>query len=534
MPNVLRKYKCSLIFAVILLFVLTFFLQKHIHWLFAIANVAFIFSVYILISNIKNKATSNVLMAIASFMLAGGVSFAILFKIPLRVGNLASILETNPAEAASMPTHVYIVSTLCYIVIIFLSFAAKRELKGLLSSKIAGIMTIAIILIINIFAFAIPAYRTPFFFNAIKNEFREEPFHTIYVYSGYRLPLLYGDAFAYIVYGYEKYEVLRLKNSERKIPEGLTYSENNPSSPKIYLVIGESAYRKNMSLYGYEVKNTPFVDSLAQNDSASIAFFDATSVANLTRNAIRFSMSFATVKKHNEFWFYKNPIDLANDLGYHTAWLSNQEKAGLHDNYPSYIAQTSQETYFTPGMDKEDIDLIKVLDKFHRKDQNQLITFHLVGSHFPYEVRYDSIDDAYFRNMPDATEYDKTIHHTDRFLRRLYDYTREKDTSSIIVYYSDHGTSPQRGLHGLQNASAADFEIPMVFIKHNLDQLNIDSIASNYVHEGYIGNSNIPYILSEVLGFSVDSTTHEKARIEGEYLVLPDGHTARFRELINK
>lgn len=531
MRDILSKYKYSLIFTVILFFVLTFFLHKHIHWAFAITNIVFIFLVYILISNIKNKIASNLLMAVASFLLAGGVAFATLFEIPLRVGNLASIIETNPAEASTMPTHVYLVSIASYVIVMLLSFAVKRELKDLLSTKIAAALLIAIILTINAVAFIIPAYRTPFFFTAIKNEFREEPFHTIYVYSGYRLPLLYGDIFAFAIYGYEKYEVLKLKNSDRKVPEGLTFSDENPSSPKIYLVIGESAYRKNMSLYGYEIKTTPFLDSLALNDSASISYFDAISVANLTRNAIRFSMSFATVKNHNDFWFYRNPIDLANDLGYHTVWLSNQEKAGLHDNYPSYIAQTSQETYFTPTMEKEDMDLIKVLDKYHKTNQKQLITFHLVGSHFPYNIRYDSIDEAHFKDMGEVSEYDKTLHHTDRFLKTLYEYTCAKDSSSIIVYYSDHGTSPERGLHGLQNASSADFEIPMVFIKHNLDNLNIDSIASNYVYLENIGNSNIPYILSEIMGYSVDSKTHEKARIEGEYFVLPDGQTARFREL---
>lgn len=531
MLSILSKYKYSLIFTVLLFVILTFFLDKHIHWAFAVINIVFIFLIYMLISNIKNNVISNVIMAIISFILSGGIAFALLFQIPLRVGNLASIIETNPAEASTMPAQVYLVSIAAYIITIFLSFCVKYELKNLISSRIAAVLLLGVVIIINALAFIIPAYRMPFFFNAIKNEFREEPFHTVYVYSGYRMPLLYGDLFAFAVYGYEKYEVLKLKNSDRKIPEGLTFYAENPASPKIYLVIGESAYRKNMSLYGYEIETTPFLDSLARNDSTSIGYFDGISVANLTRNAIRFSMSFATVKQHNDFWFYKNPIELANDLDYYSVWLSNQEKAGLHDNYPSYIAQTSQKTYFTPSMDKEDFDLIELLPKFHKKDQKQLITLHLVGSHFPYNIRYDSIDEAHFKDMGEVSGYNKTLHHTDRVLKALYDYSRANDSSSIIVYYSDHGTSPERGLHGLQNASSADFEIPMVFIKHNLDKLNIDSIASNYVYRGHIGNSNIPYILSEIMGYSVDAATHEKARIDGEYFVLPDGQTARFREL---
>lgn len=355
------------------------------------------------------------------------------------------------------------------------------------------------------------------------------PLQTIYTFSSMRLPLLYGDILGLAVYLYEKIEFERFENTEKQMPLGISLSSSKKAIPTIYLIVGESAYRKRMSLYGYNVKTTPFLDSLARFDSASIYFYDAISVANITRDAVRFSLSFASPSDKDAFWEKKNIIELANNAGYQTAWLSNQDRAGLYDNYPSYIARSSKRSYFETKIYKDDLDLLSHLDSFHEKDKKQLITFHLMGSHFPFNYRFDEVDEASFFDSNAVSDYDKSIHHTDRLLKALYNYTINMDASSVIVYFSDHGASPERGVHGLKHANISEYEIPLVVLKHNVD-LDIDSIVSRYMSRDIdaINNVNISYILAELLGYSVDENVAIEARQEGLNVVLVDGQTCSF------
>lgn len=358
------------------------------------------------------------------------------------------------------------------------------------------------------------------------------PLQTIYTYSSMRSPLLYGDILGLAVYLYERNEFERFKNLEKTVPTGLKFSNTQESIPTIYLVIGESAYRKRMSLYGYVEKTTPFLDSLVQTNSRNIHFYDGIAIANITRDAVRYALSFATPFSKDTFWSEKNSIDLANEAGYSTNWISNQEKAGLYDNYPSYIARSSRNVFFESKIHKEDLDLITHLSTFHGKEKKQFIALHLMGSHFPFNQRFDEVDECIPGVVNTISGYDKSIHHTDRVLRELYNYTINKDESSIIVYFSDHGASPERGIHGLQYASVSEYEIPLVILTNNV-VLDVDKIVSRYASEstGLVNNVNLSYILSEIMGYEVSEQQVEKVKNEGDFVLLIDGQICNFSAL---
>lgn len=393
-----------------------------------------------------------------------------------------------------------------------------------------------IVLLINGLALLIPVAQQNHFIAYYRKELREVPLQTIYAYSSLRSPLLYGDIFGLAVYLVEKNEFRRFKSLEKKVPEGVTYEKMEKSIPKIYLVIGESAYRKKMSLYDYEIKTTPFLDSIANADSAEIKFYEGISIANITRDAVRYSLSFATPFNKDAFWTEKNIVELARNAGYYTTWLSNQGQAGLYDNYPSYIAKSSDEVYFENKWKKEDLDLLPLLQTYHRKGERQFVALHLMGSHFPFSDRYDDIDDSYFeqrypeyescdsifKHSDSVFDYDKSIHHTDRFLRELHNYTIFNDQSSIIVYFSDHGANPHRDVHGLLGFTESEFEIPFVVLLNNVE-VDVNAIVGKYLSNGRINNVNMAYILSELMGYSVDKRIIEKAREDGENVMLVNG-----------
>lgn len=504
-------------------------------------NIAFIFSLLLLIVKIKNKILSGLLTFFISLILSVSISFALLFSSPLAVGNIASFFETNFSEVVSLPLSFYSTFLGCLLLTTILLFRVKKELADLFRLKCVGCLFVAIFFIINVFAILVPVSRQTQFIDYYRKELREVPLQTIYAYSSVRSPLLYGDIFGLAVYLVEKFEFRRFKNLEKKLGEGVILEKGKKSIPKIYLVIGESAYRKRMSLYDYEIKTTPFLDSIAKADSSSINFYDGISSANITRDAVRFSLSFATPFNKDAFWTEKNVVEMAREASYHTVWISNQGRAGLYDNYPSYIAKSSEAVYFENKLRKEDLDLLSLIPTYDGKGDKELIVLHLMGSHFPFSERYDEVDNTYFKlhyseyvssdtifkYFDSVFDYDKSIHHTDRFLQGLYDYTISHNESSIIVYFSDHGGNPHRDVHGTLEFNESEFEIPFVVLKNNVE-IDIDSIIQQYLSGGKINNVNLSYILSELMGYSVDDKAITKAQEDGENVMLVNGFIVPF------
>lgn len=513
-----KHYRWSVALATLLFGVFVIFLHQHIHVFFALLNILFIFSVVGLLAKIKNKILSTFLTFAVSFILSVSISFAILFSSPLALGNIASFFETNISETISLPLSYLSTFLGCLLLTTILLFKAKYELKDRFKGQVFAYLLIIVILLINAAAILIPVRQDSHFISYYQKELREVPLQTIYAYSSMRSPLLYGDILGLAVYSVERLEFRRFKNFEKKLPEGVIFEKGEKAIPKIYLVVGESAYRKRMSLYGYNIKTTPFLDSIAKADSSALNFYNGISIANITRDAVRFSLSFATPFDKDAFWKEKNAIELAKDAGYYTSWISNQGQSGLYDNYPSYIAKSSDEVYFETKLKKDDLDLLRLLETYDRKGGKQLMTFHLMGSHFPFDERFDNGD----RVSNIISSYDKSIHHTDRFLKALYEYSLLNDEQSIIIYFSDHGADPHRDVHGLIGYVESEFEIPFVILNNGVD-MDIHSIVSQYDSKGYINNVNLIYILSQLMGYSVDDITREKARKDGENVMLVNG-----------
>lgn len=518
-------YRWSFVLCFYLLSVFLFFLPDHINLFFAILNICFIFSILILIGKIKFRGLRFFIFGFVMMLLSINVTFSIAFSTPLSLGNLSSILEANLTEILSFDTQIYVLGIFCLLITTILSLKSISELKSKFSAMKVVVSLLALVIFTNLFAVLIPVCRNSDFFKSYRKELQEMPVQTIYAFSSLRLPLLYGDILGLVVYSIEKIEFERFKNIEKENPQGANFNKDKKTVSKIYLVIGESAWREKMSLYGYSIPTTPFLDSLAQNDPQAISFFKAISIANMTRDAVRFSLSFATPLQRDFFWSRYNVVEMAKNAGYITSWISNQEPAGLYDNYPSYIARSSDEVLFEKSLHKDDLHLLDHLKNKESISGKQFNVVHLIGSHFPYSDKYDATDESDLSINDSVTDYEKSLHHTDRFLRDLYDYTVHTDSSSLILYYSDHGASPERGIHGLKGFHSSEYEIPLVVLKNNVD-LEIEDAISKYVsmnEEQYINSSNLIYILSEWMGYDFSSGIIATAVNQSSYIMLVDG-----------
>jgi len=235
---------------------------------------------------------------------------------------------------------------------------------------------------------------------------------------------------------------------------------------KVVLVIGESANKHHMSLYGYKYPTTRFLSSLVKKDFAEA--FDVISPANQTRLSIPVMLSYASVKDFNKYMKSKSLVSLFREVGYKSYWLSNQFKVGEYDTYISSLANEAdfhkiKNLHFIleQAKVKPDEVLLEDVDKCYKKSQREFFVLHLMGSHAMYDKRYPK-DKAYFKPPKDLIQaYDNTIYYTDIFLKELFD--RFKDDKVLFIYVSDHSEVPgtQTG-HGFVPSYKDEYEIPFV------------------------------------------------------------------------
>ena len=117
-----------------------------------------------------------------------------------------------------------------------------------------------------------------------------------------------------------------------------------------------------MNCYGYKESNTPFQTELKKNNN-SIFFNNAFS--NHTHTVPVLSYALTTKNQYNNKDLAVRDIvslvDVARySLGYHTVWLSNQNKIGVWENPLSAIAESSDEKIWS-----SEFSLLNYSDKMY-------------------------------------------------------------------------------------------------------------------------------------------------------------------------
>jgi len=108
-------------------------------------------------------------------------------------------------------------------------------------------------------------------------------------------------------------------------------------------------------------------------------------------------------------------------------------------------ADTAKWTRQELGKHQYDEALIDFLDELDPKENN-LVIFHLMGSHFNYENRFTEAS----RQWGSANEhnniinYKNSLFYTDQVLRRAFEFGRQRLNLQAMVYFSDHAEVPDR------------------------------------------------------------------------------------------
>lgn len=531
----LQKYKYSIIL-VSVLFILAFLFRasikevdiKSVFWAFI--NTILLTSTLILFSKTILRIPFIILF---SLLVTFEVSLFYVYHNPLNYGVVASIFATNSDEARDMIKIALPASIITFSISLFLLFKSSFELRQPdRKALIISFITFVFIL------FVVPTLPESKNKNEEKdgletlNKKNKLLITDLYQKTAIKYPLIIGDILVCGAFWEQNKMFNKDITKNKTLPEGVILQTDSSNIDKFILVIGESSTSQNYSLYGYPLKTTPFLDSLSINNDLFNSYPNVISPAPYTIEALKISLSFASTLDLSPFFNHKNIINLAEDAGYTTTWLSNHKKYDSYNSYISTIAMNANKSYFQES-GSDDFGLLRPLKDELKKKEKQFIVVHLYGSHIEYEKRYDKIDEEALSDHGEYTHYNRSIHHTDRVLSSIYNEIKKKEENIIIFYFSDHGEVINKG-HAFLNKYKIQYQIPLIVIQ-NKKTIDINNIIQKYYNQtsGRLNTSSSSYIISEILGYNVADSLVNKSKADGEYVYQPDGKSIKYDQVID-
>jgi len=225
----------------------------------------------------------------------------------------------------------------------------------------------------------------------------------------------------------------------------------------VVFVIGESARRDHMGIYGYSRDNTP--NLAKEKNLAALQGYSCDTATKLSlrcmfvREGGTTDTPQRTLKERNVFSVLKNE-GFTSDLYsmQSEAWFYNQTRAEDYSLREDIAAEKRN-----VGKPIDDMLLVdEVKDSIaNHPDGKHLIILHTKGSHYLYSERYPR---SFARYQPEcmgiddscSTEeminaYDNSLLYTDYFLEQVFNQLRNRN--AIVFYASDHGESISRNMH---------------------------------------------------------------------------------------
>lgn len=530
-----KKYIFIILSFVFFYVALSFKRDLNLFSLLVFLNVLSIFVILNILSKLKYSFILFLALVIACTV---DTFFAFYYKDYILFGILASILETNLNEAVGVSMTMFPIWMSVFAACFVLLFFAKKELKEVDFSIKKSLMSLGIYVVILVSYLFYSGYTSSnhiVYVNFVANSLGE-----LTILSKRFSPLIYYTAFDLGSYYKEMNGYKQYKTTERSLPQGVTYDKEKQHLEKVYVIIGESSSSKYFSLFGFPKDTSPFLDSLKQASPENMIYYQGIAPAPLTREAIRLTLSFTTPLHLDYFNKYKSLVEIANDAGYESLWLSNQNRGGSHDTYIVMMANEANHCRFGIDID-EDFTLIEEMKPLQVEGKKQIFFLHTLGSHTPYPDGADRIDIEKFPGEGIDIQYIRTIHHVDRFIHKIYDIVQNDTVPATLFYYSDHGELIGRG-HGFINdvtpeQNLIQFGVPIIAIGNEAakDILKAETFKRYYDAETKaINTHNMVNIIAETIGYNLDNNFVEQSVNDGHYIYHVDAKCYYYKELVEQ
>lgn len=248
----------------------------------------------------------------------------------------------------------------------------------------------------------------------------------------------------------------------------VAFLDGEPAMPRTYVfIVGESANRNHLSLYGYKRNTTPKLEAMRDE---LVVFDDVISPDTHTIPSLRKVLLFSELQKGDTILTSPSVLTLLNSAGFTTYWISNQAVNVEGATGVRLFAEDAKQVSFLNMARDEgrsvsyDSVLLPELEKIlDNSVERKAIFIHLMGSHLTYALRYppefgvfSSTDDIPTKPWRTESEkqyvntYDNSIRYTDHIVSSVINAVKRKGGDAFVVYFSDHGqevydTRPVRG-----------------------------------------------------------------------------------------
>ncbi|EGK3631049.1 phosphoethanolamine transferase [Escherichia coli] len=432
-------------------------------------------------------------------------------------GFAISVLQSDPDEVVKMlGMYIPYLCAFAFLSLLFLAVIIKYDVS-LPTKKVTGILLL-IVISVSLFSACQFAYKDA------KNKKAFSPYILASRFATYT-PFFNLNYFALAAKEHQ-----RLLSIANTVPY-FQLSVRDTGIDTYVLIVGESVRVDNMSLYGYTRSTTPQVE--AQRKQIKL-FNQAISGAPYTALSVPLSLTADSVLSHDIHNYPDNIINMANQAGFQTFWLSSQSAFRQNGTAVTSIAMRAMETVYVRGFDEL---LLPHLSQALQQNtqQKKLIVLHLNGSHEPACSAYPQ-SSAVFQPQDDQDAcYDNSIHYTDSLLGQVFELL--KDRRASVMYFADHGlerdpTKKNVYFHGGREASQQAYHVPMFIwyspvLGDGVDRTTENNIFStaynNYLINAWMGvtKPEQPQTLEEVIAhYKGDSRVVDANHDVFDYVML--------------
>ncbi|MEX1390794.1 phosphoethanolamine transferase [Escherichia coli] len=432
-------------------------------------------------------------------------------------GFAISVLQSDPDEVVKMlGMYIPYLCAFAFLSLLFLAVIIKYDVS-LSTKKVTGILLL-IVISGSLFSACQFAYKDA------KNKKAFSPYILASRFATYT-PFFNLNYFALAAKEHQ-----RLLSIANTVPY-FQLSVRDTGIDTYVLIVGESVRVDNMSLYGYTRSTTPQVE--AQRKQIKL-FNQAISGAPYTALSVPLSLTADSVLSHDIHNYPDNIINMANQAGFQTFWLSSQSAFRQNGTAVTSIAMRAMETVYVRGFDE--LLLPHLSQALQQKtQQKKLIVLHLNGSHEPACSAYPQ-SSAVFQPQDDQDAcYDNSIHYTDSLLGQIFELL--KDRRASVMYFADHGlerdpTKKNVYFHGGREASQQAYHVPMFIwyspvLGDGVDRTTENDIFStaynNYLINAWMGvtKPEQPKTLEEVIAhYKGDSRVVDANHDVFDYVML--------------
>lgn len=298
----------------------------------------------------------------------------------------------------------------------------------------------------------------------------------------------------------------------------ITFRFERPDQEVHVLIIGESADRDHMSLYGFGLATTPQLDAMRDE---LYPFRDVISpFVNTIPNmqALLTFQNYETPSRPMETGFLISYLQKAD---YHTVWISNQTPLGIYETLTTIMAQSCDATYFvnrTQGFNQASYDdlIFEPLETVLAEDiDRQYIIIHLMGLHSPFRLRYPEAYAVFDEPYPKKTErqrglinrYHNAMLYNDYIVTQIIEAVRALNVYSTVLYLSDHGLELFETRNYFGHSLGNGLEIPFVlWLSDNYKSRHPETASrlNDYLDRRYMMDDAI-YSIFDLLGMQFDT-----------------------------